>query len=120
MSMTEEKLMAIDDVGFNIARGIIDFFADERNRSIVERLRAAGVRLETENSGDSMESDRLQGKSIVISGTFSHYSRDQYKDLIERHGGKNTGSISKKTDMVLAGENMGRQNSRKPDRSTYR
>lgn len=107
MSMTEEKLMAIDDVGPNIARGIIDFFADERNRSIVERLRAAGVRLETENSGDSMESDRLQGKSIVISGTFSHYSRDQYKDLIERHGGKNTGSISKKTDMVLAGENMG-------------
>lgn len=54
-----------------------------------------------------MESDRLHGKSIVISGTFSHYSRDQYKDLIERHGGKNTGSISKKTDMVLAGENMG-------------
>lgn len=107
MSMTEDELMAIDDVGPNIARGIIDFFADERNRSIVERLRAAGVRLETENSGDSTESDRLQGKSIVISGTFSHYSRDQYKDLIERHGGKNTGSISKKTDMVLAGENMG-------------
>lgn len=107
MSMTENELMAIDDVGPNIARGIIDFFADERNRSIVERLRAAGVRLETENSGDSTESDRLQGKSIVISGTFSHYSRDQYKDLIERHGGKNTGSISKKTDMVLAGENMG-------------
>lgn len=107
MSMTEDELMAIDDVGPNIARGIIDFFADERNRSIVERLRAAGVRLESENSGDSTESDRLQGKSIVISGTFSHYSRDQYKDLIERHGGKNTGSISKKTDMVLAGENMG-------------
>lgn len=107
MNMTEDELMAIEDVGPNIACGIIDFFADERNRSIVERLRAAGVRLETDNTGKTAVSDRLQGKSIVISGTFTHHSRDQYKAIIEQNGGKNVGSISKKTDMVLAGENMG-------------
>ena len=107
MAMTEDELMAIEDVGPNIARGIIEFFADERNRSIVERLRAAGVTLEAPAVADVRSSDILQGKSIVISGTFNRHSRDQYKALIEQHGGKNVGSISKKTDMVLAGENMG-------------
>ena len=99
--------MAIEDVGPNIARSITEFFADERNLTIVERLRLAGVKLESEVADDQPMSDRLQGKSIVISGTFNRYSRDQYKALIEQHGGKNVGSISKKTDMVLAGENMG-------------
>lgn len=107
MAMTEDELMAIEDVGPNIARGIIEFFADERNRSIVERLRAAGVTLDAPDVADVRSSDILQGKSIVISGTFNRHSRDQYKALIEQHGGKNVGSISKKTDMVLAGENMG-------------
>lgn len=107
MAMTEDELMAIEDVGPNIARGIIEFFADERNRSIVERLRAAGVTLYAPAVADVRSSDILQGKSIVISGTFNRHSRDQYKALIEQHGGKNVGSISKKTDMVLAGENMG-------------
>lgn len=107
MAMTEDELMAIEDVGPNIARGIIEFFADERNRSIVERLRAAGVTLDAPAVDDVRSSDILQGKSIVISGTFNRHSRDQYKALIEQHGGKNVGSISKKTDMVLAGENMG-------------
>lgn len=107
MAMTEDELMAIEDVGPNIARGIIDFFADERNRSIVERLRSAGVTLDAPAVADVKSSDILQGKSIVISGTFNRHSRDQYKALIEQHGGKNVGSISKKTDMVLAGENMG-------------
>ncbi len=107
MAMTEDELMAIEDVGPNIARGIIEFFADERNRSIVERLRSAGVTLDAPAVADVRSSDILQGKSIVISGTFNRHSRDQYKALIEQHGGKNVGSISKKTDMVLAGENMG-------------
>ena len=107
MAMTEDELMAIEDVGPNIARGIIEFFADERNRSIVERLRAASVTLDAPAVDDVRSSDILQGKSIVISGTFNRHSRDQYKALIEQHGGKNVGSISKKTDMVLAGENMG-------------
>ena len=107
MAMSQEELMAIEDVGPNIARSITEFFADERNLTIVERLRLAGVKLESEVADDQPMSDRLQGKSIVISGTFNRYSRDQYKALIEQHGGKNVGSISKKTDMVLAGENMG-------------
>ncbi len=107
MSMTEEELTAIDDVGPNIARGIIDFFADERNCSIVERLRESGLTLATESVDETQASDILLGKSIVISGTFDRHSRDEYKQIIERHGGKNTGSISKKTDMILAGENMG-------------
>lgn len=107
MAMTEDELMAIEDVGPNIARGIIEFFADERNRSIIERLHAAGVTLDAPAVDDVRSSDILQGKSIVISGTFNRHSRDQYKALIEQHGGKNVGSISKKTDMVLAGENMG-------------
>lgn len=107
MAMSQEELMAIEDVGPNIAHSITEFFADERNLTIVERLRLAGVKLESEVADDQPMSDRLQGKSIVISGTFNRYSRDQYKALIEQHGGKNVGSISKKTDMVLAGENMG-------------
>lgn len=107
MSMTEEELTVIDDVGPNIAQGIIDFFADERNRTIVERLRESGLTLATETIDEAPDSDILSGKSIVISGTFDRHSRDEYKQIIERHGGKNTGSISKKTDMILAGENMG-------------
>lgn len=107
MEMTEDELIAVEDVGPNIARSIIEFFADDRNRSIVERLRLAGVTLETDKTESAPTSDKLKGKSIVISGTFTHHSRDQYKALIEQNGGKNVGSISKKTDMVLAGENMG-------------
>lgn len=107
MSMSAEQLMAIDDVGPNIADAIIEYFADERNRDIIARLRAAGVVMEIDVAVTQPVSDRLAGKSIVISGTFSHHSRDEYKQIIEQHGGKNVGSISKKTDMVLAGENMG-------------
>lgn len=107
MEMTEDELISVEDVGPNIARSIIEFFADDRNRSIVERLRLAGVTLETDKTESAPTSDKLKGKSIVISGTFTHHSRDQYKALIEQNGGKNVGSISKKTDMVLAGENMG-------------
>jgi DNA ligase len=73
----------------------------------VERLRKAGVRMSAPEDTSSPRSNLLEGKTIVISGTFSHHSRDEYKELIEANGGKNTGSISKKTDYVLAGENMG-------------
>lgn len=107
MAMSEDELMEIEDVGPNIARSIIEFFADDRNRTIVQRLRQAGVTLAADHTDDAPLSDILSGKTIVISGTFNHHSRDEYKSLIEQHGGKNTGSISKKTDMVLAGENMG-------------
>lgn len=106
MAMTAEQLTQIEDVGPRIAASIVGYFAHESNRDIVERLRRAGVQLAVKES-DQPKSDKLTGKSIVISGTFSQHSRDEYKAMIEANGGKNVGSISKKTDFVLAGENMG-------------
>lgn len=106
--MPVEQLEAIEDVGPRIARTIADFFADEQNRTMVARLAAAGVQMEVAASNLAEPlSDTLAGKTFVISGVFARHSRDEYKNMIERHGGKNSGSISKKTDFVLAGENMG-------------
>lgn len=107
MQASAEELAAAQDIGPRIAESIVDYFANPVNRAIVERLRAAGLRMEAEKADESEQSDLLAGKSIVISGTFARHSRDEYKELIERNGGKNVGSISKKTDFVLAGENMG-------------
>ncbi len=106
MTWPVERLQSIEDVGPRIARGIVEYFADERNRRAVERLRAAGVQMAVAAAA-TPATDALQGKSFVISGVFSLHSRDQYKEMIERNGGKNVGSISKKTDYILAGENMG-------------
>ncbi len=106
MAMSAEELTAIDDVGPMIANNIIEYFATESNRAIVERLRSYGVQLEMEED-TSTRTDTLAGKTFVISGVFTLHSRDQYKQMIEQNGGKNSGSISKKTDYVLAGENMG-------------
>lgn len=106
MAMTVEQLTGIDDIGDRIARSITEFFSNEGNRAIIERLRAAGLQMSM--PADSRpKSDILAGKTIVISGTFVHNSRDRYKELIELNGGKNSGSISKKTDYLLAGDNMG-------------
>ncbi|MDE6262817.1 MAG: NAD-dependent DNA ligase LigA, partial [Muribaculaceae bacterium] len=107
MAMSAPELCAIEDVGPTMAEGIIDYFADERNRKNIARLRNAGLQFEAQVKQDRGGSDVLAGLSIVISGTFSRHSRDEYKELIELHGGKNVGSISKKTSAVLAGENMG-------------
>ncbi len=107
MTASEEELTAIDEIGVRIARSIRDYFADAGNRALVERLQNAGVQMRISEEQLSQRSDRLNGATIVISGTFAHHSRDEYKALIELHGGKNTGSISGKTDYVLAGENMG-------------
>lgn len=108
MSMSTAELEAVEDVGPRIAATISAFFADEQNLQMVQRLADAGVTMALpEDANAEPLSDTLAGKTIVISGVFSHHSRDEYKELIERHGGKNAGSISKKTDFVLAGENMG-------------
>ena len=80
---------------------------DDTIEDIYERLREAGVQLEMEELDQSEYTDRLAGKSIVISGVFAHHSRDEYKEIIEKNGGKNVGSISKKTSFILAGDNMG-------------
>ena len=106
ISMSAEALTEIDDIGPRIAESIVDFFSHQSNREIVERLRQAGLQMASEST-QSAGSDRLAGKSIVISGTFTHNSRDRYKEIIEENGGKNVGSISKKTDFILAGDNMG-------------
>lgn len=108
MTMSQAELESIEDVGPRIARTITDYFADEANIETIERLRKAGVQMEMpEDSNLEAVSDVLAGKSIVISGVFVHHSRDQYKTMIEANGGKNVGSISKKTDFILAGDNMG-------------
>ena len=107
MQMSEPELCAIDDVGAIIAKGIIEYFDAPANQEIIARLKAAGLQFAVDTVEAAESSDALAGKTIVISGVFSKHSRDEYKDMIERAGGKNSGSISKKTSFVLAGENMG-------------
>ncbi len=102
-----EELVAIDEIGDRIAQSIIDYFSDERNVDLVNRLKEYGLTLGIDPSVLEKTSDKLSGKSIVISGTFIQYSRDALKNMIEQHGGKNVASVSSKTDYLLAGENMG-------------
>ena len=112
---TKEELIAIDDVGDQIADNIIAYFADIKNQEIVSRLRQAGLQMEAEGGEWKAESDKLAGRTIVISGTFNQHSRDEYKDIIEANGGKNSGSVSKKTSFILAGENMGPEKRKKAE-----
>lgn len=107
MNATCEQLAATKDIGPRIAENVVEYFANPINRDIIERLRNAGLQMSMPAESTEGRTDLLEGKSFVISGTFSRHSRDEYKELIERNGGKNVGSISKKTDYVLAGENMG-------------
>lgn len=102
-----ETLVGVDEIGERIAQSVLDYFKDERNGRIVERLESYGLKMAIDESVLANKSDRLKGQTIVISGTFARHSRDEYKAMIEQHGGKNTGSISKKTNYLLAGENMG-------------
>lgn len=111
---TAEQLCAIEDVGPQIAENIVAYFNDIQNLEILDRLRKAGLQFEGE-AAEGPQSDKLAGMSIVISGTFSQHSRDEYKALIEAHGGKNVGSVSKKTSFILAGENMGPEKRKKAE-----
>lgn len=106
-SASLDDLVQVDEIGARIAQSIVQYFADARNREIIERLREAGVQMQMAEMDSSEYTDKLAGKSIVISGVFAHHSRDEYKEMIEKNGGKNVGSISKKTTFILAGENMG-------------
>ena len=105
-SASYQTLMDIDEVGEVIANSVMEFFANEQNRNIVNRLKEAGLQFAL-GQAEEQASNKLEGLSIVISGTFERYSRDELKQLIEAHGGKNVSSISSKTDYVLAGANMG-------------
>lgn len=112
---TIEQLTAIDDVGEQIAKNVIAYFNDLNNLEIIHRMHEVGVQMENLETDQTPQSDILQGKSIVISGVFVHHSRDEYKAMIEAHGGKNVGSVSKKTSFILAGENMGPEKRKKAE-----
>lgn len=102
-----EKLINIDEIGEKIAQSILTYFTNPLNRELIERLKSTGLQLYRREEDLSGYTDKLAGQSIVISGVFTHHSRDEYKELIEKNGGKNVGSISAKTSFILAGENMG-------------
>lgn len=102
-----EQLMEVDEIGEKIAQSVVTYFSLPANRELVERLKDAGLQMARQEEDESEKSDKLAGLSIVISGVFSHHSREEYKEMIERNGGKNVRSISSKTSFVLAGENMG-------------
>ena len=112
---TEEQLTSIDDVGEQIAKNVIAYFNDLGNLEIINRLRNAGVQMESTEEEQTPQSNLLEGKSIVVSGVFAKHSRDEYKAMIEAHGGKNVGSVSKKTSFILAGENMGPEKRKKAE-----
>ncbi|MCB9169159.1 MAG: hypothetical protein H6594_02275 [Flavobacteriales bacterium] len=107
MHMTKEELTAVDEVGEVIAESIIDFFAAEGNRATIGRLRDAGLRFEVDRTEQQVQGDQLKGLTFVVSGVFENFSRDGIKQTIEAHGGKVSGSISIRTNYVLAGTDMG-------------
>lgn len=102
-----EELTAVDEIGERIAQSVIRYFADEKNQQLVNRLKEYGLQMAIAEDKLANRSEKLKGLTIVISGTFSKHSRDEYKAMIEQHGGKNSGSVSSKTHYILAGENMG-------------
>ena len=102
-----ESLVAVDEIGERIAQSVRAYFADARNQAIVKRLKEQGLQMSLAEERLANRSDKLKGLTIVISGTFSKHSRDEYKAMIEQHGGKNSGSVSGKTNYILAGDNMG-------------
>ena len=112
---TQEELIAIEDIGTQIAQSIRQFFLNPQNIHNIQRLRQAGIQLQSTDQTYKL-SDALEGQTIVISGTFNRYSREQYKELIEQHGGKNTSSVSKNTTFILAGENIGPQKREKAEK----
>lgn len=117
VSHSKEQLLETDEVGEVIADSISDFFANPKNRSIIDRLKKAGLKFELSEDQLQTGSDKLKDLTFVISGVFNKYSRDQLKDMIEFNGGKNSGSISKKTNYLLAGDNMGPEKLKKAQSS---
>jgi DNA ligase (NAD+) len=106
-SSTLEELVEVDEIGNKIAESIVEYFSDEYHQELISKLKTYGLQLEKEVSDSGEGSNKLEGLSIVISGSFEKHSRDELKELIELHGGKNVGSISKKTSFLLAGEKIG-------------
>lgn len=115
MQMNKEELMEIDEVGETIANSLLEFFGNTENLETLKKLETAGLQFSLNEDAMAAGTNKLEGKIIVVSGVFSKYSRDQIKELIELNGGKNSGSISKKTSFVLAGENMGPEKHKKAE-----
>ncbi len=107
MSAGFEELVQVNEIGNKIAQSVIDFFAEEKNRTLIDKLRNYGLQFSFPETEDEITNNKLEGKTIVISGVFEKHSRDEYKAIIENCGGKNSGSISSKTSFILAGDNMG-------------
>ena len=107
LQATAEQLTAVEEVGERIAQSVIAYFANPESSAFVDRLRQAGLQFSLNEELLAGRTDKLKGLTIVISGTFALHSRDEYKAMILQHGGRNSGSVSKKTDYILAGENMG-------------
>lgn len=107
MSANQEELTAIDEIGPKIAASIIAYFRDEENAEIIVKLKKHGIRLAMEQQSKPVSGGRLAGLSIVISGVFRHHTREEYKELIEKNGGRNVSSVTPGTSFILAGENMG-------------
>ena len=106
-SATAESITEINGIGTVIAQSVIRFFSEPKNQAFVQRLKEAGLQMQISEEQANAQSNLLQGQSVIISGVFKHHSRDEYKAIIEQHGGRNVGSISAKTSFILAGENMG-------------
>ena len=115
MTASVEELMSIDEIGESIAQSLVAYFAQDENKQLIADLQEIGLQMAVDTTTQQVGSNALQGKTIVISGTFEQHSRDELKALIELHGGKNTGSISKNTSFILAGENMGPAKKEKAD-----
>ena len=111
-----ESLLTAEEVGEKIAQSIHQFFAIPENRELIERLKQAGLQMEVDLSNKVLVSSRLEGKTFVVSGVFSQYSRDAIKELIEKHGGKNVAGVSAKTSFLLAGDNMGPEKKKKAEK----
>jgi len=107
MNASKEQLMSIDEIGDRIADSIISFFSLEKNRQLIQKLQKHGLQFSQEIGENARQIQLLTGKSVVISGTFSRFSREKLKELVEKYGGKNVSSVSSKTSFILAGENMG-------------
>lgn len=111
-----DELIQVDEIGEMIAKSVVGYFAKEEHKTLINRLKEAGLQLSAEVKEIKLQSSKLEGKTIVISGVFYKHSRDEYKDIIEQNGGKNSGAISAKTSFVLAGDNMGPAKKEKADK----
>ncbi len=112
---TYDTLIKIDEIGERIAQSVVQYFAEDKNIMLINRLKDYGLQMAVAEEDLKPQSDTLKDKSIVISGTFQHHSRDEYKQMIIQHGGKNVSSISSKTSFVLAGEKMGPEKLKKAE-----